>query len=371
MKFTVNKMVLQSALQQLGKVTPTRSTLPILSSVHLSAKGNSLALRATDLEISQIITIEATISTEGELAVPHRTLLEITSELPEVDLEFEVSSGQKVQLTTPFGSYSIMGKPVSEFPSLPEVNRKQAVEISGPLLRRVIDKTSFAVSRDDIKPSLMGVLFRFSEDKFTAVATDSHRLVRFIWNEKLPGEYLGDNIVPVKFLNILSGYLEDVEVVTFNIGDNHIMVHSGNTELFTRIIEERFPDYESVFPQDNDKILSVKRDDLLAAVKRVSIFSNRTTHQLSLTLNPGTITLATEDAETVSAANEKVEADYEGEELVLGYNAHYLRDVISHLDGETIKADFKSSVSAALFHPTEQAPGEEITMLLMPIRLSD
>ena len=116
MKFTVNKMSLQSALQQLGKVTPTRSTLPILSSVYISAKDGSLTLRATDLEISQSINVTASISDDGELAIPHRTLLEITSELPDGELEVDVQNGQRVQLTTPFGSYSIMGKSASEFP---------------------------------------------------------------------------------------------------------------------------------------------------------------------------------------------------------------------------------------------------------------
>lgn len=371
MKFNVEKSVLQNALQQLGKVIPSRSTLPILSSILATAKDGSLTLRATDLEISQIINISANISQDGEVAVPHRTLLEITSEMPEGELDFEVLNGLKVQLTTPFGSYSIMGKPADEFPTLPDVDHKQSVDLEAGLLQRIISKTSFAVSRDDLKPSLMGVLFRFTEENLTAVATDSHRLVRYVHNQPPNGGYIGENILPVKFLNILSGYLDDEEKVTFNIGENHILVRSGNTALYTRIIEERFPDFESVFPQDNDKILSVEREDLLAAVRRVSIFANRTTHQVGLGLTSEGLRLTTEDAETVSTADEKVPGKFEGDDLTIGYNAFYLRDVIAHIDGDTIKAEFKSPVSAAIFYPVQQVEGETLTMLLMPIRLSE
>lgn len=371
MQFTIQKSTLQGALQQLGKVVPSRSTLPILSSVLLSAKDGRLSLRATDLEISQIITVDATIGAEGEVAVPQRTFLEITSEMPDGELTFEVQDNNQVKLTAAFGTYSIMGKPAAEYPSLPTVDRQQPVEIGAALLRRVIDKTAFAVSRDDLKPSLMGVLFRFREDNFIAVATDSHRLVRYTYHEPPSGGYVGDNIIPVKFLHILTGYLDNVETVTFNIGENHIMVQSGDTELFTRIIEERFPDYETVFPKENNKKLVVEREEFLAAVRRVSIFSNRTTHQISLKLGADGLNLSTEDAETVSAAQEQVKGVFEGEELMIGYNANYLRDVISHLDSDTVNAEFNSAVSAAIFYSDQQREGEDLTMLLMPIRLSE
>ena len=371
MKFSSDRSSLQRALQQLGKVIPARSTLPILSSVLFLAKDGKLSLRATDLEISQIITLPADVSTEGSVAIPHRTLLEITSEMPEGNLNFEVFDDHRVQITTSFGSYSIMGKPLEEFPALPEVDTQHSVSIPADLLKRIVDKTTFAISRDELKPSLQGVLFRFGKESLQAVATDGHRLVRFINTKFASGDYVGDNIIPGKFLGILGTYLNGSEDVSLIIGENHIMIQSQDTVLYTRIIEERFPDYESVFPKESTNNLKVDRDDVLSAVRRVSIFSNKTTHQIAFQLNGDGLKVSTEDVETVSNAQETLPCEYSGEPLKIGYNANYLRDILSHIDSSTVLIELDSSVTAAIFYPDQQKENEELTMLLMPIRLNE
>lgn len=371
MQFSLDRSSLQQALQQLGKVIPTRSTLPILSSVLVLAEDGKLSLRATDLEISQIITLSADVSAEGSVAIPHRTLLEITSEMPEGNLSFEATDDHRIQITTSFGSYSIMGKPLEEFPALPEVNTQQTVSIPAALLKRIIDKTTFAISRDELKPSLQGVLFRFGEETLRAVATDGHRLVRFVNTQFSGSDYIGDNIIPGKFLGILGSYLDGDDEVKLNIGENHIMIQSQATVLYSRIIEERFPDYESVFPTESTKNLKIDRDEVLAAVRRVSIFSNKTTHQISFQLNGDGLKVSTEDVETVSKAQETVPCEYSGEPLTIGYNANYLRDILSHLDSSTVLVELDSAVTAAIFYPDQQEENEELTMLLMPIRLNE
>ncbi len=371
MKFVSDRTTLQQALQQLGKVTPARSTLPILNSVLLSTENDRISIRATDLEISQIIYIPAKIKSEGNVAVLHRTLLEITSEMPEGEIEIDVSKERKVQITTSFGSYSIMGSPVEEFPSLPEVDGQHKIQLPASILKRVIDKTTFAVSREELKPSLMGVLFHFSDDGFRAVATDGHRLVKYIRQDYQDSDYRGDNILPVKFLTILSSYLDDEEMITLNISDNHIMMESTVTVLYTRVIDERFPDYESVFPKDNDKRLKVDRNDFISAIRRVSIFSNKATNQIALHLHTDELEVTTEDVETVSTAREKLSCEYDGDDMVIGYNANYVRDVASHVDGPSFIMELRSPISAAVVYPEEQQADEELAMLLMPIRLNE
>ncbi|MCH7496526.1 MAG: DNA polymerase III subunit beta [Candidatus Marinimicrobia bacterium] len=371
MKFTSDRSSLLQALQQVGKVTPTRSTLPILGSVLLSGDGDRLSLRATDLEITQVVSIPAKISQEGSVAIQHRTLMEITGEMPEGEIEIQVADDRKVQISTSFGSYSIMGKPVDEFPSLPAIDGQQAVKLPAALLKRVIDKTAFAVSRDELKPSLMGVLLQFQDDGLLAVATDGHRLVKHRRTDYTGNGYQGSTIVPVKFLNILSGYLDGDDDITLNIGENHLAVESHDMQLFTRIIDERFPDYEGVFPDDNDKTLKIDRNELLAAVRRVSIFSNKTTHQIALKLSADGLELSTEDVETVSSAHETLPGDFTGDPLTVGYNSNYLRDLVTHMDGNQILMQFRTPVSAAVIRPEEQQEGESLVMLLMPIRLSD
>jgi DNA polymerase-3 subunit beta len=371
MKFTSDKASLQQALQQLSKVTPTRSTLSILGSVLISTEDERLSIRATDLEISQVIYIPSKTEGAGSIAIQHRTLLEITNEISEGEMEIEVSEEGKVNITTTTGTYSIMGKPVDEFPSLPEIDDQQTVQIAAPILKRIIDKTAFAVSRDELKPSLLGVLFQFQEEGLRAVATDGHRLVKHIRTDYGDGGYRGDNIIPVKFLNILHSYLDTDETITLNISDNHIMMDSKETALFTRIIDERFPDYDSVFPTDNDKKMTISRGDFVAAVKRVSIFSNKTTHQIALRISEEALEVTTEDVETVSSGREKLECKYEGEDLLIGYNSNYLRDILNHVDSDEIIMEFRSPVSAAVVFPVEQQENEELTLLLMPIRLND
>ena len=374
MKFSSDKSALQQALQQLGKVTPVRSTLPILSSVLITADEadkKRLQIRATDLEISQIVYIPSKVEKEGSVAVQHRTLLDISSEMPEGELEIEVSEEGKVHIKTSYGDYSLMSKPIDEFPSLPDVDSVQQVKIPAHILKRVIEKTSFATSKDELKPSLMGVLFQFHEDSFRAIATDGHRLVKHIRKDFSGERYKGENIVPVKFLNILVSYMTDDEMIDLNIGENHVMMESSETTIYTRIIDERFPDYESVFPQDNDKKLKVNRQKLLAAVRRVSIFSNKTTHQIALRMGEEGIEITTEDVETVSTARESLECDYNGEPLVIGYNSNYVRDLISHLDSEEIIMEFRSPVTATVIYPDKQEDNEDLQMLLMPIRLND
>ena len=217
----------------------------------------------------------------------------------------------------------------------------------------------------------MGVLFQFRENDFHAVSTDGHRLVKYIRQDFNSGSYEGENIIPVKFLNILASYMGESDTVTFFIGDNHIMMRNQDTVLYTRVIDERFPDYATVFPQDNDKKLNIDKDEMLAAVRRVSIFSNRTTHQVALQLSGEGLEITTEDAETVSSAREKLSCDFTGDPIVIGYNSHYLRDMLSHIDCDKACMEFRSPVSAAVIYPAEQEENEEITMLLMPIRLNE
>ena len=238
MKITIESSLVHHSLQQLGRVVPARSTLPILSSIMLSSEKKRIGLRATDLEISQVFYIPAKIEGGGEIAIPHRTMLDITSEMPEGELEISVGEEGKVELSTSFGTYSIMGKPVEEFPALPEVDTDKSIEITTPMLKRVIEKTAFAVSKDELKPSLMGVLFQFRENDFHAVSTDGHRLVKYIRQDFNSGSYEGENIIPVKFLNILASYMGESDTGTFFIGDNHIMMRNQDTVLYTRVIDE-------------------------------------------------------------------------------------------------------------------------------------
>lgn len=370
MKLTISTTSLQAALQNLSKATPTRSTIPILNSVLFDARDDGLLLRATDLEITMVVQTGASIAEAGSVAIEHRRLMEIANALPETEVGISSDEEQRVKLVTDFGNYDVGGSSSEEFPGVPEVDNKKEVILKGETLQRLIGKTVFALSTDELKPALMGALFDFGSERVTAVATDGHRLSICSRGDYESTGFAGNVIVPRKFLLLLSQHLGEQEDVTLWVGDNHLTVSLDGITLFSRIIDERYPDYASVIPEGNDKIVTANREDLLATVKRVAIFSNRSTRQIALHLSSGGCSITTEDPESASRAEESVDLAYEGDDLVVGYNAGYLSDILSHLDTEKVVMKLKTPISAGLILPQEQAENEEITMLLMPMRMS-
>lgn len=371
MKISTSKNELRQALQKLSKATPARSTLPILSCVLFKVEDTTTILRSTDLEISIIIQLAATIEEEGSVAVPLQTLLEITNELPDSRIAISVNGQNRVELITDTGVYDLMGKPAEEFPAIPDVDSSKGIEMESDTLKTIFERTSFAVSHDDLKPALTGVYLKFSSDNLTAVSTDGHRLVRYIVKDFSGENFSAELIVPRKFINLFQAIAPSGENVHLWIGENHLTARIGKDRFYTRIIDELFPDYEGVLPTDNEKTLVVSRDEFLGAVRRVSIFANKSTNQIALRLDSEGSTITTEDPEKASKAKEDITCEYTGEPLTIGYNAAYLKDILVHVNDGAVVAKLNTPISAALFLPEIQAENRELTMLLMPIRLND
>ena len=370
MKFSTSKLELQKALQKLSKATPTRTTLPILGCVFVEATEEKTLLKTTDLEITIQVEVPSSLEEPGKAAVPLKTLLEITNELPEIRLTISVNQKNNVTIKTDLGEYDIMARPHEEFPATPEQNETKNIAINGRIFKKVVNATIFAVSRDELKPALTGVLMQFSEKGVTAVSTDGHRLVKYARKDLKAEGFLGDIVVPKKFLSYLSSQLPDEEII-LSVGESHLMARFNNDIILTRVINEKFPDYQSVIPKENNKKLRIEKDVLLGAIRRVSIFSNKSTHQVALSLQKDSLKIKTEDPEKSSKGEESVLAEYEGDPIVIGYNAEYLKDIISHVQSEIVEIELSTPVSAALFNPGSKKENSESLMLLMPIRLND
>ena len=370
MKFSTSKQKLQTALQKVSRATPTRSTLPILNCVLIETSQSKTILRSTDLELTIQVELSVSVEEEGKVCLPVKTLLDITNELPETRITL-TEKKLNVTIETKFGKYNIMGKSYEEFPAIPIMKEEKSIMLSGKSLKDVIKKTYFAISTDELKPALTGVLFRLKNKSITAVSTDGHRLVRYIKRDSISNDIDGDFIAPRKFLNFLQtqNLNDEVNII---LGDAYIAAKLNNDLIISRLIDERFPDYESVIPKDNNNILTVTKSNFLSAVKRVSIFSNRSTHQVAINLKEKhSCEVLTEDPEKASKAKEVLSVDYKGEDLLIGYNAEYLKDVISHISGDDVKIEFNTSISAALFSSNKEDSNSNILMLLMPIRLND
>tara|TARA_Y100001970_G_C14231391_1_gene858862 strand:+ start:550 stop:1653 length:1104 start_codon:yes stop_codon:yes gene_type:complete len=366
MKFSTSKNELQEALQKLSKATPLRTTLPVLSCVLINATNNKTTLTTTDLELSIEIKISVSIEEEGGAAVPLKQLYDITNEINDgTRITIFVNNKNKVEISTGIGSYDLMGKQKEEFPTTQKIDNSKKINILGTILKEVINSTLFAVSKDDLKPSLTGVLFRFNSNGLTAVATDGHRLVKVVNEKYKTNGFSGDIVVPKKFLSYLSAHLKDKDIV-LSVGETHIQATINEDTIISRTINEVFPDYESVIPTDNNNILKVDKKTLLGAIKRVSIFSNKATHQVAFNISKEGFFITTEDPESSSKAREEVLAVYEGEDIIIGYNGEYLKDVINNTQGEELIIKLNTPISATLFTGSEKNK----IMLLMPVRIN-
>ena len=371
MQFSIEKKFLLSQIQNVSKVSPVRSTMAILNSIFFEVEGNKLSLRTSDLEITMSTTFKVNGIEDGSVAVPVRVILDLVSEAEEGDINFEANEEGNITLHTGKGVFKVMGRPGEEFPSIPKVVVLNEVKIENKIFRRMIQKSIFAVSKDELKPALLGVLFHFSKKELRAVATDGHRLVRCIRKDYTSNEFDGEVIIPTKFLNLIVGYLTDDGSTSLTIGENHVKVELDSTVIYSRIIDERFPDYESVIPKDNDKTLIADINKLMSTIRRILIFSNKTTHQISFSLSKKVAKISTVDQETMSSADEEIDVDYKGGDIVLGYNGEYVKEILKNVESEKVIIKLKAPISACLVFPEEQEQNEELTMLLMPIRLTE
>ncbi|MEE9225227.1 MAG: DNA polymerase III subunit beta [Bacteroidota bacterium] len=369
MKFTVSSTELQKALSKTSGVVPSKSTLPILENLLLELEGDELKITATDLELSLSVTTKVKGIEDGKIAVPARRVVETVRALPETQVTLTADPSNKVTIVTETGEYRLTGESSEEFPSVPQIKGDEQITLPAEILRRMISKTVFAVSTDELRPAMMGVLFQMKKDELCAVSTDGHRLVKLSQRKSPLKNGEKDIVIPGKALSIIAKSSDESAFTVF-LNDSHVMFRFGNTTLISRLIEEKYPNYESVIPKDNDKRMVINRNDMLASVRRVSLYSSLTTHQVRLSLKKNELKLSAEDIDFGGEAREVMMCQYDYEPLEIGFNAAYLVDVLSHIDTDEALFLFSESTRAALVQPGSQREQEEFLMLVMPVRLN-
>ncbi|MCA9740882.1 MAG: DNA polymerase III subunit beta [Deferribacteres bacterium] len=371
MKFSVNKADLFASLQKIIGVIPTKTTIPILSNILLTLEDSKLKLAATDLEISMDTACDVSDAEKGALTIPARKFFEIIRELPDLPVTVETDERNHVKVKTEKGVYKLIGESEDEFPRIDVEDADFEFYLSSEKLNRMIDKTIFAVSTDELRTTLMGVYMQILANELRMIATDGHRLAK-ITHTAFPGdEKTGSVVLPTKALQLVQRNIDDEERIKVSVGDNHVTFTCGDTKIYSKLIEGQFPNYERVIPLDNQLKMYVNKDLLISAVRRVSIFSNQYTHQIKFALSPSSLMIQAEDVEVGGEAQESLPVDYTGDKLEIGYNAAYLLDILRHLEYEEILFNLKDATSAAVITPSEQDADEDLLMLLMPIRLND
>lgn len=375
MKFSVSSADLQRALATAGGAVPNKSTIPILECVLFERDGDRLAITATDLEISIVQRLPVSFGSNGDgarqrVAVPARRLLDTLRALPDLPVAFSADDDFNVELKTDQGRYKMVGYDGADYPSLPEFSGARTVETTGALVKRAIAKTGFAVSKDALRPAMMGVLMQVRPEHTRLVATDGHRLVK-LTAEGMTAPEAFDVIVPEKALALAAKAVgDDRAPCTLHVGSGYVRFDLGATTVIGRVIEEQYPNYEAVIPVDNEKRLTVGREALLAAVRRVALYSSSMTHQVRLSLQADALEVSAEDIERASEARERVLCTYDGEPMDIGFNAVYLTEVLQNVDAEDAVFEFSSPNRAGVVMPAEAAESEELLMLIMPVMLN-
>jgi DNA polymerase-3 subunit beta len=373
MRFTASSADLLQALNIVSGAVPSKSTLPILECVLFEREGDTLRLSATDLEISIVQDVGVTFesngdSQKGRVAVPAKRLLETLRALPELPIQFSSNEEHHVEVTTDQGRYKMVGYDGADYPAIPTMEGGKVIEVNGVLLKRTIQKTGFAASKDALRPAMMGIYFEVGDESARAVATDGHRLVRLV-NNGLTADEPIKFIVPVKAVGLAGRVAPDADCA-ITVGEGYVGFSLGETRVLARMIDESYPNYEAVIPVENDRRLVVNRDSMLAAVKRVSLYSSSMTHQIRLSLGSGTMEISAEDIERASEAKETVVCDYDSDPLEIGFNSLYLSDILNNIDSQDAVFEFSTPNRAGVVTPAEQSEDEDMLMLIMPVMLN-
>ncbi|HEX8356946.1 MAG TPA: DNA polymerase III subunit beta [Segetibacter sp.] len=370
MKFIVSSSSLLKHLQQISGVINSNTVLPILEDFLFEIQERKLSIVATDLETVMRVQMEVESKVSGRVCIPSKILIDSLKNISDQPLTFNIDSNYAVEITSDNGKYKVMGENPDNFPKEPGSDDTTAFTMPSSALVTAINKTLFAVSNDDLRPAMTGVFFELTTDYIQFVATDAHRLIRY----KRTDVSCPKNesfIVPKKPLTLLKNVLPDNEdALTVSYNSNHLFVSYGTTQLICRLIDARFPDYKVVIPLDNPYKLVVSKTDFQGALRRVSVFSNKSTNQVALNISGSELKMAAQDVDFSFEGNERMNCQYDGEDLQIAFNARFLIEMLNAAETTEVKVELATSTKAGIIKPTEQEENEELLMLVMPLMLN-
>ncbi len=373
MKFIVSSSGLLRQLLAISGVLNTSNPLPILDNFLFVIEKGSLTISASDLETTMTTQLPAEARSSGKIAVPAKILLETLKTFPEQPLTFSIDDKtHNIEISSDYGKYKLTGFDGEEFPKLPELESSTSLEIPSNMMLQAINKTLFATGNDELRPVMSGVFCQLSNDGLTFVATDAHKLVRYRRKDS-KSKKESTFILPKKPLTLLKNVLTVAEdMLKINYNENNAFFQFGTISLICRLIDGRYPNYEAVIPVENPNKLTIDRAALLNSVRRVSIFSNKTTHQVRLKINGSELHISAEDLDFANEANERLSCQYTGEDMEIGFNARFLTEMLSNLDSEQINIEMSAPNRAGILTPAENSNSDEdILMLVMPVMLNN
>jgi len=373
MRFIVSSSLLLKQLQAISGALSTNSTLPILDNFLFELSDTEIKISASDLETTMTTRLSVDLADgEGSIAVPAKMLLDTLKTLADIPITFDIDDNTHgIKLTAGEGKYKLSGQDGDDYPRVAELVVESSFKIESDVFYRAINKTLFATSNDDLRPVMTGVFCNITPEGVIFVSTDAHKLVRYQRSD-VTIELEAGFILPKKPLNLLKNVLaNDDDTVTIEFGERNARVTFQNIVMICRLVEGKFPNYSAVIPLENPNKMVVDRLQLLNSLRRVSIFSNKTTYEVKLEIAGRELTLSAEDLEYNNEAKERLECDYEGEDLVIGFNSRFLLEMLQNLETDQIRLEMSEPNRAGLITPVASTIEEEdILMLVMPVMLN-
>ncbi|MEM7081346.1 MAG: DNA polymerase III subunit beta [Pseudomonadota bacterium] len=364
MKFTAPREVLLKPLQTVVGVVERRQTMPVLANFYLSASGSTLSVVATDLEVELMATADVNVDKEGDITVPGRKFLDICKALPDGAKITVSQSGERVVVRSGKSRFTFSTLPADEFPIIEGVGGQQTIEIAQNDLRRLLEKTQFAMANQDVRYYLNGLLLELGNQRVRAVATDGHRLALCDVELEHGGNVDKQVIVPRKGVLELFRMLEEGPI-RLTIGDNHLRAEFDGTRFTSKLIDGRFPDYKRVIPKKSDSVIGTERAVLRASLQRTAILSNEKYRGIRLNIKENTVLIQAHNPEQ-EEAEEEVGVEYAGNEMEIGFNVNYLLDALGAIDNDDVEIQVTDANSSCIIKDPKK---QECTYVVMPMRL--
>jgi DNA polymerase III subunit beta len=373
MKFIVGSSDLLKHLQSVSGALNSNSPLPILENFLFEIDKNNLKISASDLETTMTTEMEITTKDKGVVAVPARILMDTLKTFSDIPLNFTVNDkNNQIEISSDNGKYKLAGLDGDEFPRIPVIEQAASIDIPSEILLEALNKTTFATGNDELRPVMSGVFFQLDGDNTTFVATDAHRLVRYRRLDIRAAKQAAF-IVPKKPLQLLKTALTGLNSkVKIEFNEANAFFSFSNFNLICRLIDGKYPNYEAVIPTDNPNKMTIDRNLFLNAIRRISIYSNKTTHQVKLRIAGSELTLSAEDIDFNNEANENLSCEYEGTDMEIAFNARFLSDMLSNMTTEAVHMELSLPNRAGILTPdnVNGDSNEDVLMLVMPVMLS-
>ena len=371
MKFIVNSTALLKELQKLNGVISSNNTLPILDNFLFEISSNKMSIVASDLETTMISSISVESDTDGKVTIPARILIDTLKTFSNQPLTFLIDSETfGIEMSSEMGNYKLAGQNAEEFPKIPAVTSSSSTTIKGEILVNAINKTLFASGNDELRPVMSGMYCELSSDQTTFVATDAHKLVKHNRTD-ISTDNPTSFILPKKPLHILKNNLDEDAEVTLEYNDTNALFTFNNITVICRLIDGKYPNYDAVIPKENPNKLTINTSELLSSIKRVSIYANKTTHQIRFKVAGSELQITSEDLDFANKAEERLSCQYEGEDMEIGFNSKFVIDMLNNIGAEQILIEMSAPNRAGIILPLDgQEEGENTLMLVMPVMLN-